>query len=103
MPFLEMLTRTNAVFRVVGVSFYRETVSKLRAGDALSLVCEEGNPHDPFAIRVSNSQGATVGYVPAEVARRIRESSPTEEIRAVVVEPRIFEDKVVGVDIRITG
>ena len=103
MGFVELLTRTNAVFRVVGVSFYKDVVAQLNEGDELSLVCEEGNPHDPFAIRVCSPTGETVGYVPAEVARRIREDSTISQMTAVVDKQRLFEDKVVGVDIRLTA
>jgi len=103
MTFVDLLTRTNAVFRIVGVSFYREAVAQLHEGDSLTLVCEEGNPHDPFAIRVCNSAGATVGYVPSDVARRIRQDCDRTELQAVVDKERVFEGATVGADIRVTG
>jgi hypothetical protein len=37
--------------------------SALRAGDALTLVAEPANPHDPQAIRV-DWQGQPLGYLP---------------------------------------
>lgn len=47
---------------------------KLRVGDALALVREPRNPHDPLAIRI-DWEGLTLGYVPrernAELAARI--------------------------------
>ena len=67
----------------------------------LTLVCEEANEHDPFAIRVCNSKDETVGYVPAEVARRIRENEDLRTLSAVVDKQRLFEGQVVGVDIRL--
>lgn len=102
MGFVDLLVRTNAVFRVVGVSFHRDAVAGLKAGDPLILVCEEDNPHDVNAIRVSTPDGTQIGFVPADVARRIRNDSMGKQFNAVVDSERIFDGRVVGVDIRLT-
>jgi hypothetical protein len=94
-----MLIRTNAVFRIVGVSFHRETVATLVEGQRLRLVCDEANPHDEYAIRVETLAGEMLGHVPADLARRIRTSDTSGEFRARVAALRTFEDMTVGADI----
>jgi hypothetical protein len=103
MAFVDLLIRTNAVFRVVGVSFHKEAVSKLKAGEALVLEYEDDNPHDANAIRIRTLDGAPIGYVPSDMARRVRTDQVGPAFSAVVERERTFEDVVVGVDIRVTG
>jgi len=50
--------------RVAGVSFYQSALERCAAGQAVSLVHEPDNPHDPMAIRVVSILGETIGYVP---------------------------------------
>ena len=54
---------------------------QLRVGDALALVREPDNPHDPRAVRI-DWQGRTLGYVPrrenADVARLLDNGQPLE-------------------------
>ena len=102
MTFLDLLTTRNAVFRLVGVSFNREAVGRLSVGERLVVLCEDDNPHDPFAMRVQAEDGSDIGFLPSDLARRIRESEePVRPIRAVVTAERTYEGAVVGVDVRL--
>lgn len=53
--------------------------SALREGDALTLVAEPGNPHDPQAIRV-DWQGQSLGYLPrylnGAISRTLAQGTP---------------------------
>lgn len=102
MAFLDLLTKHNAVFRLVGVSFNRDAVARLQVGDELTVTYEEGNPHDPFAMRVATQDGSDIGFLPSDLARRIRQSEETDRpIRAIVTAQRTYEGVVVGADIRL--
>jgi len=52
---------------LAGVSYHeaRRVWPQLAEGDALQLVREADNPHDPQAVRV-DWQGTTLGYLPRE-------------------------------------
>ncbi|KAK9817263.1 hypothetical protein WJX72_011983 [[Myrmecia] bisecta] len=58
-------------FKVVGVSFEgrQEVVSKLQTAQALMLVKEPHNEHDPNAVAVLTLAGAQLGYVPRELTQ----------------------------------
>lgn len=51
-------------FRVAGVSFYQDAVTRCAVGQAVRFVHEPDNPHDPTALRVVSLAGETIGYVP---------------------------------------
>lgn len=50
--------------RVVGVSNYQQALSDSYSGQAVRFVHEPDNPHDEMALRVENSHGCTIGYIP---------------------------------------
>ncbi len=52
---------------LAGLAYHQSAAvwSQLQAGDALRLVHEADNPHDPWAVRV-DWQGHTLGYLPRE-------------------------------------
>ncbi|MCK0533424.1 HIRAN domain-containing protein [Sphingobium agri] len=50
--------------RVVGVSNYQQALAESYAGQAVRFVHEPDNPYDAMALRVENSAGATIGYIP---------------------------------------
>lgn len=68
-----MLCRTGGVIRVsddllyqhlVGVSFYQDALSRCEPGQAVDIIHEPDNPHDPMALRVASITGETIGYLP---------------------------------------
>lgn len=48
---------------LVGESNYQQAVGRLSIGEAVQLLPEPDNPHDPRAIRAVDVTGATLGYV----------------------------------------
>jgi hypothetical protein len=101
--FANMLVRTNAVFRVVGVSFYKDAVSQLVRGQRLWLILDDENEHDANAIRVETENAKTIGHVPADLARRLRQGSSERSYAAEVSELRTYEGQTVGADIRLVA
>lgn len=51
---------------VVGEQYHVEAVGKCRAGEPVTLVHEQGNPHDPLALAVLSVRGECVGYIPRD-------------------------------------
>jgi hypothetical protein len=51
----------NRKFNVAGSSIYK---AEVRVGDIVHFVLEPDNPADKNAIKVLNSDGDTIGYVP---------------------------------------
>ena len=62
------------VTRVAGVTFAgrQPIVRRLQVAQALQLVQEPANPHDPNAVKVVTHSGDQVGYVPRELAQHIQ-------------------------------
>jgi hypothetical protein len=52
------------MLRIAGVSHYQEALERCAPGQAVRLVHEPDNPHDPMALRVISLLGETIGYVP---------------------------------------
>jgi len=50
--------------RIVGVSHYQEALGQCRVGEPVRFVHEPDNPYDHMALRVTNDDGETLGYVP---------------------------------------
>lgn len=61
-----------ATVPVAGVTRYRGPVADLRPGDRLEVVAEPDNPADVNACALRDRAGRTVGYVPADLAARLR-------------------------------
>lgn len=61
----------RAQIKVVGVSNYSDAASRLVDDAPVYVEHEPDNPHDPNAMRVLDSRGEKVGYLPREVARRV--------------------------------
>lgn len=61
--------------RLAGVTFEgrQETITGLREGDTVWLRREPDNPHDPNAVHVERRSGASLGYLPANVAAEVAE------------------------------
>lgn len=59
---------------LAGFQFYagRDLWDEMQAGDALALVRETGNPHDPNAVRVE-WRGRRLGYLPRSENRAVAE------------------------------
>src|ERR1700674_4850081 len=64
---------------------------QLRIGEALALVREPANPHDPRAVRV-DWLGATLGYLPREANFTVSQMLDREEY----VEARIAGKRAAG-------
>ncbi|WP_278983227.1 HIRAN domain-containing protein [Sphingobium yanoikuyae] len=50
--------------RITGVSHHQEALAETCVGEAVRFFHEPDNPYDCMAIRVENSGGRTIGYVP---------------------------------------
>jgi hypothetical protein len=61
-------------FKIVGVSFdgRQEAIAALQAEQAVMLVREPNNVHDPNAVAVKTLQGHSLGYVPKELTVNIQ-------------------------------
>jgi len=59
--------------KVVGVTFdgRQNTIRKLHVGEALNLVREPSNPHDPNALKVLRISGEQVGYIDRQLAKSL--------------------------------
>ena len=65
MPFVQELFLIEC--EIAGTGFVKNIVEKasaLKEGEVVSLVREANNKYDPLAIRVDNSSGEKLGYVP---------------------------------------
>ena len=60
----------NRKFNVAGSTIY---TAKVRPGDIVHFVLEPNNPMDKNAIRIVNSNGDTIGYVPKASAFEFQE------------------------------
>jgi type I restriction enzyme M protein len=62
--------------RVAGVTFEdrQETITHLKIGDQVRLRREVDHPHDPNAVHVERRSGASVGYLPTELAAEVAEA-----------------------------
>ena len=58
--------RIPTIFKVAGVSFHKQNVESLSENDILSLEREPDNKYDKNAIKILNSQGNMIGFVPKE-------------------------------------
>lgn len=52
--------------RLVGEQFHSAEIARCREGDAVRVVHEIGNPHDPRALAVVTSRNAIIGYIPRD-------------------------------------
>ncbi len=61
---------------LAGVSFEgrQETIAHLKVGDQVWLRREPDNPHDPYAVHVERRSGASLGYLPRELAADLAEA-----------------------------
>lgn len=50
--------------RIAGVSHYQSALADCRPGQAVRLVHEPDNPHDPLALKIETLEGKTLGYAP---------------------------------------
>lgn len=57
---------------VRGVEAMKVDLSILRDGQRINLVAEPSNPYDPNAIQVRTPQGYLIGYIPRDLAARLR-------------------------------
>ena len=52
------------IFKVNGVSFHKEVVDNLKENEELKFEKEPDNKYDKNAIKILNSEGKMIGYVP---------------------------------------
>ena len=52
------------IFKVNGVSFHKEVVDNLKVQEELKFEKEPNNKYDKNAIKILNSKGEMIGYVP---------------------------------------
>ncbi|TEU16691.1 MAG: hypothetical protein E3J21_10110, partial [Anaerolineales bacterium] len=62
--------------RITGVTFEgrQEAIAHLKVGDQVWLRREMDNPYDPNAVHVERRSGASLGYLPAELAAEVAEA-----------------------------
>tara|TARA_B100000242_G_C42931632_1_gene432062 strand:- start:536 stop:847 length:312 start_codon:yes stop_codon:yes gene_type:complete len=58
--------RIPTVFKVAGVSFHKQKVESLTEGDILTLERDPENKYDSNAVKILNSEGEMIGFVPKE-------------------------------------
>jgi len=63
---VEKKHKIPTVFKVAGVSFYKENVKILSQDEILKLELDPCNEYDSNAIKVLNSNGKMIGHVPKE-------------------------------------
>lgn len=76
-PALRGIEEAGAFYtKVAGVTFEgrQALVAQVRPGEALRLVREPANPHDPHAVAVCREGGERLGYVSAALAARLAPS-----------------------------
>jgi hypothetical protein len=61
-----------AIIAVAGVSFRQEELRSVVEGDVVTLVADDENPHDQNAVTVIAPDGAVLGFVPRQLAPRLR-------------------------------
>lgn len=93
MPFVQELFLIEC--EIAGTGFVKNIVEKasaLKEGEIVSLVREANNKYDPLAIRVDNSCGEKLGYVPRkknEILARLLDGGKI--LYATVAEKEISE------------
>ncbi len=78
-------------FTVAGFQYYQgpQIIAGIKAGDALGLKTEPGNPHDRFAVQVFHGR-TMIGYVPRSDNRhlsRLLRQRAALNCRAIEVRP----------------
>ena len=88
--------------RLAGARSYQAAIAAASLDDAVQLLREPGNPHDPDAIAVVDALGETLGYIPRDnwVRRAIVDEG--KGARATIETLSDGEDGIVGVTIAIT-
>lgn len=56
-------------YRIVGTNYRHLTTDDIGESDRFWIIAERNNPHDPYAVRVENSQHTHVGYLSKEENR----------------------------------
>ena len=56
----------GSVIAVSGVSFRQDQVQCMSVGDQITFEHDFSNPHDQQAVRILNTEGSLLGYVPAK-------------------------------------
>jgi hypothetical protein len=59
---------------VNGVSFRQEVLHGIIEGDKLTVVPVDDNPHDAMAVEVRTADGEMAGFIPKQLAARLRAS-----------------------------
>lgn len=93
-----LLQSRSFVVPVNGITFAAPDLSKVSVGDQLILAAEPSNPVDPNAIQFRTKEGQRLGYVPKDVAARVR----SWEHDAEIVEILEFEGRRAGLRVRLT-
>lgn len=61
-----------AIIAVAGVSFRQAELRSVVEGDVVTLVADDENPHDQHAVTVVAPDGSVLGFVPRQLAPRLR-------------------------------
>lgn len=87
------------IVKVVGVSFHRDEVVRVKVGDAVRVDHDPENPYDANACAVTTPAGGVLGHVPAPVAARLIREHAERSWSGSVAE--IFPGEHYGISIRI--
>lgn len=85
-----------------GVSFHQPAVSSMTAGDRVRVEHEPDNEHDNCAMRVTDTNGTVLGYLPAALAARAVAALGTG-VRLDAVVEAVYGEKTRGMKIRVLG
>lgn len=61
-----------AIIAVAGVSFRQAELRSVVEGDVVTLIADDDNPHDQNAVTVVAPDGSVLGFVPRQLAPRLR-------------------------------
>lgn len=91
---------------IVGTGFRgpeaKSAIALMRPGDAVELVRERNNPHDPLAV-ACHYRGVHVGYIPRQANRGIADALDRGlEVICAVREPPVFHGPVIRTEPKLT-
>jgi hypothetical protein len=87
------------IVKVVGVSFHRDEVVRVKVGDQVVVRHDPDNPYDSNACVVETGAGGMLGHVPAPVAARLIRERTERSWTGSIAE--VFPGEHYGVSIRI--
>ena len=87
---------------IVGEVNYQDAIERTHEGEPARILKEPNNPYDPKALRVENTDGDTIGYIPK--AHWLRDAI-FEDGRGVAASIKSVKGSPLGVviDVTLTG